>query len=193
MNVDRRIGFGVSCLVAFLLLPLSAGAQAEQAEALVTAAKTDLFIAGEDGYKLFRIPGIVVTKRGTVLAYCEARMIDTSDWGPIDVLMRRSTDGGITWLPHEKIVHVEGDLPVNPVAAAQNLDKPGDNTVNNPVAIVDYETGAVHFLYCLEYMRCFYVRSNDEGHTWSVRKCGIATFRSIRTSSRAIPRAACCR
>jgi hypothetical protein len=35
--------------------------------------KTDLFEAGKGGHKLYRIPGLVVTARGTVLAYCEAR------------------------------------------------------------------------------------------------------------------------
>ncbi|MEI9894601.1 MAG: sialidase family protein [Chthoniobacter sp.] len=35
--------------------------------------KSDLFTAGEGGYKLFHIPGIVVTAKGTVLAWCEAR------------------------------------------------------------------------------------------------------------------------
>lgn len=129
--------------------------------------KTDLFIANTEGYKLYRIPGIVVTKRGTVLAYCEARKSDSGDWGPIDVLLRRSTDGGKNWEPRRTLVKVEGDLPINPVAAAQKLDKPGDNTVNNPVAIVDHETGAVHLLYCLEYMRCFYKRSDDDGLTWT--------------------------
>ena len=136
---------------------------------------------GQEGYKLYRIPGIVVTKQGTVLAYCEARKSDRGDWGPIDVLMRRSTDGGKTWLPRQKIVHVEGDLPINPVAAAQNLDKPGDNTVNNPVAIVDHETGAVHFLYCLEYMRCFYMRSDDDGVTWTEPVEITKTFDAFRS------------
>jgi sialidase-1 len=140
--------------------------------------KTDLFEAGKDGYALYRIPGIVVTKRGTVLAYCEARKGD-GDWGPIDVMMRRSTDGGKTWLPRQKIVHVEGDLPLNPLARKQ--DRPGDNTVNNPVAIVDHETGAVHFLYCLEYMRCFYMRSDDEGATWTEPVEITKTFEDFRS------------
>ena len=142
--------------------------------------KVDLFEAGQDGYSLYRIPGIVVTGSGTVLAYCEARKNKSGDWGPIDVMMRRSTDGGKTWLPRQKIVHVEGNLPINPLAAAQNLDKPGDNTVNNPVAIADQETGAIHFLYCLEYMRCFYMRSDDDGATWTEPVEITKTFEAFR-------------
>ncbi|MDA1166302.1 MAG: exo-alpha-sialidase, partial [Planctomycetota bacterium] len=147
----------------------------------IEPVKTDLFEAGKEGYALYRIPGIVVTKQGTVLAYCEARRSDRGDWGPIDVLMRRSTDGGKTWGPRQQIVLVEGNLPINPVAAAQNLDKPGENTVNNPVAIVDHETGAVHFLYCLEYMRCFYMRSDDDGATWTEPVEMTATFEAFRS------------
>ncbi|HYF37090.1 MAG TPA: exo-alpha-sialidase, partial [Prosthecobacter sp.] len=141
--------------------------------------KTDLFKAGTDGYELYRIPGIVVTKKGTVLAYCEARKDAKGDWGPIDIVMRRSTDGGKTWLPRQVVVHEEGELPVNPVAAAQNLDKPGNNTANNPVAFAD-NNGAVHFLYCLEYARCFYLRSDDEGATWTKPVEITGTFEKYR-------------
>ncbi|TWT60459.1 FAD-dependent oxidoreductase [Rubinisphaera italica] len=142
--------------------------------------KIDLFEAGHGGYKLYRIPGIVVTQNGTVLVYCEARKSDSGDWGQIDVLMRRSTDGGKTWPPRQQIIHMKGNLPINPVAAAQNLDQPGENTVNNPVAIVDHETGTVHFLYCLEYMRCFYMRSEDDGASWSKPVEITSTFEDFR-------------
>ncbi|TDU71278.1 dipeptidyl aminopeptidase/acylaminoacyl peptidase [Prosthecobacter fusiformis] len=137
--------------------------------------KTDLFEAGKDGYALYRIPGIIVTKKGTALAYCEARKEGKGDWGPIDIVMRRSTDGGKTWLPRQTIVQVKGELPVNPLAAAQNLDKPGDNTANNPVAFAD-RNGSVHLLYCLEYARCYYIRSDDEGVTWTEPVDITATF-----------------
>jgi hypothetical protein len=165
-------------LLSLMLLACSPLATTVAAEPFLE--KVDLFEAGKEGYKLYRIPGIVVTKQGSVLAYCEARKSDSGDWGPIDVLLRRSIDGGRTWGPRQHLVHLEGDLPINPVAAAQKLDKPGDNTVNNPVAIVDHETGAVHFLYCLEYMRCFYLRSDDDGVTWTKPVEITAAFEPFR-------------
>ena len=175
-QTQRRFHLKSASAIALLLFTASVSYAEEHA-----VTKTDLFEAGKEGYRLYRIPGIVVTKKGTILAYCEARKSDRGDWGPIDVLMRRSRDGGKTWQPRKRIVHVEGELPINPVAAAQNLDKPGDNTVNNPVAIVDHETGAVHFLYCLEYMRCFYMRSGDDGVTWTEPVEITKTFEDFRT------------
>src|SRR5262245_10892044 len=96
---------GQFCIAILATLPQTHAAEPE---------KIDLFTAGEESYALYRIPGIVVSKKGTVLAYCEARKTAKGDWGPIDVLLRRSTDGGKTWLPRQTLVHVEGDLPLNP-------------------------------------------------------------------------------
>ncbi len=128
--------------------------------------KVDVFEAGKDGYTLYRIPGIVTTKRGTVLAYCEARRGDRGDWGTIDILLRRSTNNGATWQPSVKIADVPGPKAKNPVALAQKLATDGEVTYNNPVAIPD-ANGAVHFLFCLEYARCFYLRTDDDGVTFS--------------------------
>ena len=57
------------------------------------------------GITLYRIPGLVVTQKGTVLAYCEARRNAASDWGEIEIHLRRSTDGGKTWAPPQNIAH----------------------------------------------------------------------------------------
>jgi sialidase-1 len=141
--------------------------------------KVDLFTAGQDGYALYRIPGIVTTKRGTVLAYCEARKSDRGDWGTIDILLRRSTDGGKTWGAPANIANVPGPKAKNPVALAQKLATEGEVTYNNPVAIPD-ANGAVHFLFCLEYARCFYLRTDDDGLTFSKPVEITATFDKFR-------------
>ena len=126
---------------------------------------TDLFKAGAEGYAHYRIPGIVVTANGTLLAYCEARRVKGSDWGRIDVMMRRSVDGGRTW-DEPRIVARPPKVEANPLAAKYKRDA-ADITVNNPVAIADRKPGVVHFLYCAEYSRCFYTRSEDDGRTFS--------------------------
>lgn len=147
-------------LVALLASVLPAAAQP-------LFEKIDLFEAGKDGYALYRIPGIVVAKSGTVLAYCEARKNAGGDWGQIDLMLRRSTDHGKTWEPRRHLVQFQQKFERNPVAIKQKLGKPGETTLNNPVAIVDQKTGAVHFLVCVEYARCFYLRSEDDGKTFT--------------------------
>ena len=127
--------------------------------------KFDLFRADDGGYKMYRIPGVVVTKGGTVLAYCEARKT-ASDWATIDILMRRSKDHGKTWGEPRKIADVPGPKERSPVALAKKLGAKDDVTNNNPVMIAD-ASGAVHFLFCLDYFRCFYCRSDDDGKTWT--------------------------
>jgi len=156
MSIPRIL----SLVVTSLLLASSSRA----AEPLLE--KIDLFEAENDGYALYRIPGIVVTAKGTVLAYCEARLNSGSDWGTIDIMLRRSTDGGQTWRPRAKIANVSGPKEKNPVALVKKVGKTEDVTYNNAVAFADRD-GSVHMLFCLEYMRCFYIRSDDDGATWS--------------------------
>jgi sialidase-1 len=123
--------------------------------------KIDLFEAGQSGYAVYHIPGVVVTSKGTVLAWCEARK-KGGDWDAIDILLRRSTDDGKTWSEPRKVADVAGPKKKNPFALAIKSVKPDDVTYNNPVLIADRD-GTVHFLFCLEYMRCFYSRSTDDG------------------------------
>ncbi len=141
--------------------------------------QTELFVAGSQGVALYRIPGIVVTTQGTVLAYCEARRDGRGDWGEIEVHLRRSTDGGLTWQPQQKIAHQAARIEGNPTKA-----KGGEReqTVNNPVAIVDQHTGNIEFLYCVNYARCFSMRSTDDGLTWSQPIEITAAFEPFRTS-----------
>jgi flavin-dependent dehydrogenase len=128
--------------------------------------KIDVFEAKTGGYMLYRIPGIVVTAKGTVLAYCEARKSASGDWGTIDILLRRSTDGGRTWGEPHSLADVPGPKQKNPVALKQKLATNDEVTYNNCTLFAD-RAGPVHALFCLEYARCFYLRSDDDGRTWS--------------------------
>lgn len=135
------------CYFICHLILLTAAASVYSSE--LELDKTDLFTAGQGGYETFRVPGIVVTGAGTVLAYCEARRNSRSDWADIEVLLCRSANGGKTWSPPQRIADS------------------GKDTVNNPVAIVDRDSDRLHFLYCINYARCFYMYSDDDGRTFS--------------------------
>jgi hypothetical protein len=56
--------------------------------------EVDVFVSGKDGYHTFRIPAAVVSPRGTLLAFCKGRRHGRGDTGDIDVVLRRSFDGG---------------------------------------------------------------------------------------------------
>lgn len=58
-----------------------------------------VFTAGDDGINTYRIPSVVVTRKGTILAFCEARKYDWRDHVNTAVVLKRSIDGGKTWSP----------------------------------------------------------------------------------------------
>jgi sialidase-1 len=153
----------IQLLLTALLLPILLHAGEPFLE------KQDLFTVGDDpAYRIYHIPGIVVTAKGTVLAWCEARKrpAGVSDWDDIRILLRRSTDEGKTWSTPQSIADVPGLKRKNPFALRMKNVDPTDVTYNNPVLIADRD-GTVHMLFCLEYERCFYQRSMDDGLHWS--------------------------
>jgi sialidase-1 len=96
-----------------------------------TDAKPDttaIFVAGTDGYKSYRIPAIITTGKGTLLAFCEGRKNNASDAGDIDMLVKRSTDGGRTW------------------SAQQVIWDDSINTCGNPCPVFDETTGTISLL-----------------------------------------------
>ena len=142
----------VSALIwGSLVLPRCATSQAHSAESIPSGFESaNLWNGGIGGYQTYRIPGIVVTRRGTVLAYTSARRnLDFGDWSDVDIVMRRSTDGGRTWEPSRRL--------------AGN----GHGTTDNPVAIADRQTGTIHFLFQKNYSHCYYMRSDDDGRTFT--------------------------
>ncbi|HUR59050.1 MAG TPA: sialidase family protein [Opitutaceae bacterium] len=110
----------------------------------------DLFVGGLDGYHTFRIPAMVVSKRGTVLAFCEGRRLNARDFGDVDMLLKRSADGGKTW------------------GALQTVhDEEGQVTIGNPVPIADRTTEDIHLVYARDGKTLLYSVSKDDGATFS--------------------------
>ena len=130
---------------AYMMLGLSA-ASAETS----TLSRTDVYVGGRDGYHTYRIPALVVSRQGTVLAFCEGRKNGTQDDGDIDLLLKRSSDGGKTW-SRQTVVHEEGGN--------------AEITIGNPCPIVDRD-GVIHLLFTRNNKRLFYTRSIDDGVTW---------------------------
>ncbi|MCP5110956.1 MAG: exo-alpha-sialidase, partial [bacterium] len=128
----------------------------------------DLFVSGEDGYHTYRIPSLLVTKAGTVLAFCEGRKMGRGDSGDIELLVKRSEDGGETW-SEQSVVWAD----------------PG-NTCGNPCPVVDERTGRIVLLGTwnrgedhgkqlhsgegIDTRRVFVMASDDDGRTWSAAR-----------------------
>ena len=139
-----------------------------------------LFEAETGGYAHYRVPAIVVSPAGTVMVVVEARASTSGDWGSQDILMRRSADGGRTWDEPRNIVQLEGPPAENEAALAQGLAEPGVTTYNNIVPIVDAEENVLHFLFCSAYKRAYYMRTADDGDTFTEPVDITDTFEAFR-------------
>jgi sialidase-1 len=125
----------------------------------------DVFVAADGGSHTYRIPSLILAPDGTLLAFAEGRRGGAGDAGDIDLVLRRSHDGGRSWAPMQII----GDN--------------GPNTFGNPCAVVDARTNTIRLLTTQnrgtdrekdiiagtsEGSRTVWVmRSQDDGATWS--------------------------
>ncbi|WP_263170902.1 sialidase family protein [Streptomyces sp. SCSIO ZS0520] len=80
----------------------------------MTSEQSVPFRAGTEGYASFRIPAVVATGEDTVLAFCEGRVGSSADHGDIDLVLKRSHDGGRSWAPLEVVAENGADLAGNP-------------------------------------------------------------------------------
>ncbi|GAA2423897.1 sialidase family protein [Streptomyces glaucus] len=122
-----------------------------------------LFKAAQDpGYACFRIPAIVRTTSGTLLAFAEGRVLNCGDAADIDIVLKRSTDGGRTWGPLQVVNEGAGDTHGNPAPVV-------DRTTGRILLAETYNTGRTDSGNCsvpcdrtphLQY-------SDDDGRTWS--------------------------
>ena len=155
----------VGGLLALCGTAVCTAAHAQRLTARPAAAPVTVFAEGEAGYAGFRIPAIVRTADGALIAFAEARRNDKRDSGDIDLVMRRSEDDGRTWGP---IAIVWDDAA---------------NTCGNPAPVVVGDEGEVVLLATWnrggdreraiergaseETRRVYVLRSADHGRTWS--------------------------
>ncbi|HAA75562.1 TPA: exo-alpha-sialidase [Candidatus Latescibacteria bacterium] len=114
--------------------------------------KIHLFEARTEGYRTYRVPGILTTESGVLIGTAEARRGQGGDWDGNDIVARRSDDGGKTWGPLQTYV---------------SCDDYGPGPISNFVMISDRDDGQVQTLFCHNYARVFSIRSDDDGETWS--------------------------
>ncbi|WP_460167370.1 sialidase family protein [Thermostilla marina] len=141
------------------MLTLSCSAGFSPIEAGERPDSVDVFISGAEGYFAYRIPAVVTTGTGTVLAFAEGRKHNLLDPGgknqDIDLVLRRSTDGGRTWTPMQ-IVEDPGEL----WSAA------------NPSAVFDHDTNRVWVFY----IRCKPGRGSHGARPGTDDACTLARF-----------------
>ncbi|QDU29801.1 Sialidase precursor [Anatilimnocola aggregata] len=167
--------FAAPVVSLFVLTATALSAFAQVPESTAHLPTEPLFVSGEGGYGRYRIPALIATKQGTLLAFCEGRVKATGLIGDIDLVLRRSTDGGKTWLPMQKIADASED------------------TLGNPCPVVDQKTGTIW----LPFTRSpgpfseqqivdsqssgpttvWIIKSDDEGATWSEPRDISATTR----------------
>jgi sialidase-1 len=130
----------------------------------LTTKPVDVFRSGTEGYHTFRIPSLIATRQGTLLAFAEGRKSGGGDAGDIDLLLKRSKDGGRTW------------------STPQVVWDDGGNTCGNPAPVVDQETGRIWLFLTWNLgsdherdimaaksrypRKCFVTYSDDDGQNW---------------------------
>lgn len=137
---------------AAMTLLLLVGTLCATTSAADSADDVVVFQSGKDGYHTYRIPALVVTPGGALLAICEGRKTSRADHGDVDLVQRRSTDGGRTWGPLTRIHEEGGDAPI---------------TIGNPCPVVDRETGVLWLPFTRDNNDVFVMSSRDDGKTWS--------------------------
>lgn len=143
-------------------------------------ASTLLFDSGKEGYRRYRIPALLATPKGTLLAFCEGRKDGGGLTGDIDLVLKRSGDSGKTWQP------------------LQIVADDGQHTLGNPCPVLDRKSGTIWLALTRshgrdtedaivagtsrETTRVLLTFSRDDGQTWApLRDLSAAVKRATWT------------
>ena len=125
----------------------------------------NLWVSGDDGYDTYRIPALAVTAEGTLFAFCEGRVANSSDAGDINLLVKRSTDGGETWSDQHVIWNDSGNICGNPAPVVD--DESGVVSLLTTWNRGDDEEPSIIAQTSKDTRRVYVTRSHDDGLSWS--------------------------
>lgn len=128
--------------------------------------KVPVFTSGTEGHKSYRIPAIIKNTKGDLLAFAEGRVNGSGDFGDINIVMKRSSDGGKTWGEMTTVVDYDAQQAGNPAPVLDNSDPAFPkgriflfyNTGNNHEGEVRKGNGL---------REVWYKTSTDGGVTWT--------------------------
>lgn len=121
------------------------------------------FTSGTGGYHTYRIPALTRTPDGTLIAFAEGRKSSGGDSGDIDIVCRRSFDGGASWSPQQVVTAHGADTAGNPTVVTDPAS--GDLVLVSCRNAGDVTETAV--LKGLAVRQVYVQRSTDNGATWT--------------------------
>lgn len=136
MSCLHRVSRLIVCVAVAGLTVFAAAGPGGAASLAGGCSSSVAYRAGVGGYDTYRIPAVVRTPAGTLLAFAEGRVGGAGDSGNIDVVVRRSTDGGCSWGPLRVVAAGGGDTRGNPAPVV-------DPRTGRVVLITSYNSGAV--------------------------------------------------
>ena len=136
---------------------------------------TTIFASGDNGYGCYRIPAMVTTKKGTIIAMADGRISGCGDIpNPLDLVIRRSLDSGKTWLPLQVVAAYGSDTKDTDVYPAYGITNPIPRvSAGDAALLLDSTNGRVWALYDnggisgTRKIKLELRYSDDDGLTWS--------------------------
>lgn len=175
----RAVAKSFCCLAALACCARLLSAQEAFSKQDAASALVPVFTAGAEGHACYRIPALVTTRKGVLLAVADGRLTNCADIpNPLNLVLKRSRDNGKTWGPLQVIADYGSNTNDSDVYPAYGLTNPVPRVAAGDAALLlDRTTGRVWVLYDngafargqahnralkLE-LRC----SDDEGASWS--------------------------
>jgi sialidase-1 len=140
--------------------------------------ESDVFVAGHGGINTYRIPSLISTKNGTLLAFSEGRRFNPKDGTPTDIVLKRSLAGAANWasgtFPKRGSLHPRSKSDLTWLPMQTLIRSVRGEAYMNPVPLIDSSSGTIDLLvnyypppYADVPAAIWLLTSKDDGATWT--------------------------